>query len=181
MICGSPLPLAQAVRCAALDREAGDAYAHTTMLTRSLRQSIGRILIGVMLASQFMVAAYACPSETLSNDSTAATPGVRATPSVGVDRGAAGSVEAGSEVMVDCGQMAGMDPATPNLCHEHCQQGKQSDYTPVPAVAAAAPGGFYVLEPARTPRGQRLPSGAMADRLVVAFPPHTILHCCSRV
>ncbi len=143
----------------------------------ALTRAIGRLLIGVLLASQWLLAAYACPGERGGEAGTQRTAAVFGA----TDEEASAVGAAATAAMVDCESMAAMDAAAPNLCHGHCQQGQHSDQTSVPVLTAAVAGGFYVLLPAPSSRLQRLSGGSAPDRFCAAFPPHATLHCCLRV
>ena len=131
-------------------------------MTRRLRQLFCHLLIGTLLFSQWSVASYACP---------ALSPQGEAAPTVAAFAG-------------DCDQMAGMpDPASPNLCAGHCQQGHQSaDRAPAPTLAAALLASFYPWPV--VPEGAHLDvplAAASSGAGVAASPPHEILHCCFRL
>ena len=149
--------------------------------SRAFSKIIGRLLVGVMLFSQFAVASYACPGlrpmGSMANGSAA-----KAMWLATVDADAvAVAVAAGAGMPPDCDQM---DPDAPNLCAAHCQQGQQSaDTAAVPAVSAGAPTLLYSipLEPKLLLGfGRFFP--ALGVRLDAApEPPHTILHCVFRL
>ncbi len=140
-------------------------------LSRAIRKTVGRLLIGVLLFAQLAVAAYACPglSGTASNTASESMPGVSAQ-----------SVTESSTSLVGWEQI---DASAANLCAGHCQQGQQSgDTAPAPTVHAAVPMFLYSfpIEPA-----QLLDSGqsrAIADISLAAAPSpsHAILHCVFR-
>ena len=127
-------------------------------LTRSLKQWICRLMIGVMLLAQISIAAYACP-------------------------GLASSMTMPSD-MADCDQMpdmaTSMDKALPNLCAEHCHQGHQSDQTQVPALPAVALVSLYTVAPIVRTSELAWPTLAQYVPLAAVPPPLSILHCCFR-
>lgn len=84
--------------------------------------------------------------------------------------------------MTDCaGMVSQLDPASPNLCAEHCSYGQQSDQTRTLTAPAVSLVSLYVvpLMPVLTEpsRFAIVASGLLAARP----PPHTILHCCFRI
>ena len=99
-------------------------------LSRALRKSVSRLLIGVVLFAQLAVASYACP-------------GLKVMGSVGKG----GAATAMHVVVADTtAEPAAMPPGcdqidtnAANLCAEHCHQGQQSaDTANVPAVNRAS-------------------------------------------
>jgi hypothetical protein len=133
-------------------------------LSRALRKAIGRLLIGVLLFAQFMVASYACSELS----------GMPSTPK-------------GHDVMVVADMSPGcdqMDHDAANLCAEHCRFGQQSaDTAAVSVVLAAMPTLLYSLpvEPAHL-LGSGRPNPATGISLAAAAaPPHAILHCVFRI
>ena len=144
-------------------------------MTRRFLRTVARLLIGAVFATQWAVAAYACPA--LSNGAMAQ--------SVVVDGGGQGAVQPGMvmDAAVDCDDMvASMDPAAPNLCAEHCKQGQQSDRASfgivVPPVLLNA---LYETPSVREPVHEPPQAGAWLSALVAASPPHAIAHCVLRI
>ena len=131
---------------------------------RALSKAIGRLLIGVLLFAQFMVASYACPGLS----------GMTTSPK-------SGDVMVMADMGPGCDQM---DQDTANLCAEHCRFGQQSaDTAPVPVVLAATPTLLYSLpvEPLHL-LGSGRPIAATDVSLAAASePPHAILHCVFRI
>ena len=144
-------------------------------LSRSLRQSVSRLLIGVVLFAQLAVASYACP-------------GLKVMDSVGNG----GAATAMHWVVTDtaaepaamppgCDQI---DPNAANLCAEHCHQGQQSaDTANVPAVSPGIPTFLYSLplEPQRSLGSGRSFPAPDAWWAAAPEPPHAILHCVFRI
>jgi hypothetical protein len=87
-------------------------------LSRALTKIIGRLLIGVVLFTQFALASYACPGlAPLATAATAMPPG--------------------------CEQM---DPVAPALCAAHCHQAAQSaDTAAAPMVKVGMPTLLYPI------------------------------------
>lgn len=146
-------------------------------LSRALRKSIGRLLIGVVLFAQFVVAGYACPGlkgmGSMANGDTAKAMQLAAADT------AANAQSAG--MPPGCDQL---DPDAANLCAEHCRQGQQSaDTASVSMVGLGIPNVLYSLplEPQHSLcSGRSLP--APDARLHAApEPPHAILHCVFRI
>lgn len=126
-------------------------------LTRSLRQWICKLMVGVILLAQMSIAAYACPGLGTSTGMSMDMPG--------------------------CEQMAGpMDKAFPNLCAEHCHQGHQSDLTQPPSLPAVALISLYTIDQASTDQAasSRLWHPEHVP-LAAPPPPLSILHCCFRI
>ncbi len=146
-------------------------------MTRTLRRIVCRGLIGVMLFAQLAVAAYAC-----AGLESAAKP---AQPMSGVavqdDRVACG--EAMSDMAADgrlagCDQMPGMlDPASPNLCAEHCRYGQQSDRTATPTVPVVVLSSLYTVPAVPQASSPARPSAASDSARAAAATPLAILHC----
>lgn len=136
--------------------------------TRAFRSFIGRLMVGVLLFSQFAVAAYACPT----------TAGV-----LSVDRGNVSVATHDGSQAAPCDQM---DSAQKSLCIEHCHPSSQSaDTATPPAPAAAMAMVLYVLPVAAAAEaaspGVCGPSPA-APSLEAASPPsHAVLHCVWRI
>lgn len=142
-------------------------------MTRSFLRLVSRLLIGVVLLAQMAISAYACPALAVTKAQMLLV--------------AAGdqpvvSNDAGVQAMTDCADMAGgMDPSFPNLCAEHCHQGKQSDQAPTLTVPAVLLCALYVTAFALEPPTALGPAADATSALVAASPPHTILHCCFRI
>jgi hypothetical protein len=135
-------------------------------LPRTLRQTIGRLLIGVLLLTQIAVASHACP-------------GMSAMASVGEP--AISERLAGPDGAATQGETISRDG--PNLCAAHCRQGEQSaDTAQALAVQAAIPMFLYALPfeaVHRVGTGWAL-LARLADQAAAAAPPHAILHCVFR-
>jgi hypothetical protein len=135
------------------------------LMSRALRRTVGRWLIGVLLLAQFAVASYACPGLSTST-----------------------AAHKGGDAMVMAADMAPgcdqMDTKAVNLCAEHCRFGQQSsDTAPVPIVLAPVPTLLYSLpvEPAHVlGSGQSVPSSDVSEAAAPS-PPHAILHCVFRI
>lgn len=135
------------------------------MMTRGFLRGLARGLIAVLLFAQLAVAAYACPGLAAKAPDTSVA-------------SAAAAMDAS---MPGCDGMAGaMDPESPNLCAEHCKQGKQSDQASTLTVPVAMFTALYATTPALPAKAPR-PSAAMLSALVAASPPHAILHCVYRI
>lgn len=139
-------------------------------MTRGMVRTVARWLVGVLLFAQMAIAAYACPglASAMTGDMQAGDSGV--TPMVM------------STQMVNCDDMAGaMDPASANLCAEHCKYGQQSDHATTLVVPAVVLTALYAtpLVPEALPPSR--PAAATLSALVAASPPHTVLHCVYRI
>ena len=101
-------------------------------LSRAIRKSISRVLIGVLLFAQLAVVSYACPSLTRM--------GANSLPNSGVAPAMLSAAVDATPEMQRNGMPPGcdqIDPDAANLCAEHCRQGQLSvDTSPVPAPAA---------------------------------------------
>ena len=144
-------------------------------LSHALRQSVSRLLIGVVLFAQLAVASYVCPGlkvmDSVGN-------GGAATAIHGV---VADSAAEPAAMQPGCDQM---DPDAANLCAEHCRFGQQSaDTAPAPIVHVAIPTLLYPLplEPQRLLGSGRAFPAADASLVAALSPPHTILHCVFRI
>lgn len=154
-------------------------------MTRTLRQWVCRALIATMLFAQMAVAAYACPAlssflEQAQQSSLAlsAAPLAMAMPG---DQAVVSNGAAAPEAM-DCERMgAAADPALPNLCAQHCQQGHQSDQASTVTVPLVFLTSLYTVAlPSKTV--PMLPSqDAQPGVFAAVSPPHSILHCCFRI
>jgi hypothetical protein len=136
------------------------------MLTRNLRQTIGRLLIGVLLFAQFAVSSHACP-------------GMSAVDSVG--ESAVGETFAEPAEPATRGDTIGQDGS--NLCAAHCSQGEQrADTAQPPTLQAAMPMLLYALpvEAVNSVGSGRACLARDADRATAPAPPHAILHCVLR-
>ena len=127
--------------------------AKTLRVKPLFRVRVIAITIFALMFAQWNVAAYACPSPTA--------------------REAADAI-----AHMDCeGMAAQLDPASPNLCAEHCQYGDQNDQLRVPAVPAMPLVGLYVV-PLLLKFAQVGGLDLVSSSLLAARPPpHTLLHC----
>lgn len=149
--------------------------------TLAFRRLICRVLIGVLLSTQFAIASYACPAsgtpdaEHQASSSTASMASLELVDTTGPHSGMDAADTSSGQTH------PGMAPTLPNLCLSHCQFGQQTaEHTPAPVVAPALLTALYTLPSLdRAAASPRLIS--RADRpAVVADPPHAILHCCLR-
>lgn len=135
-------------------------------MTRSFLRGLARGLIGVLLLAQLAVAAYACPGLAAKAPAAAMAP----------------ADAAADAQMPGCDDMVGaMDPEAPNLCAEHCKQGKQSDQASTLTVPVAMLTALYTTAPALPGKATPRPAAATLSALVAASPPHAILHCVYRI
>ncbi|URI12008.1 hypothetical protein MW290_32715 (plasmid) [Aquincola tertiaricarbonis] len=147
-------------------------------MTRSFLKAVARGLVGVVLATQMLIAAYACPSLALP----AATAMQMPDASISAVEQSSANADMSAAQAGNCDDMAGaLDPAAPNLCAEHCKYGQQSDHAPTlnaPAVVLAA---LYSLPLVPVTAPPPRPAAATLSALVAASPPHAILHCVHRI
>jgi len=146
-------------------------------LSHALRKSIGRLLIGVLLFAQFAVAGYACPG-LQGFGSGANSNAVKAMP---VEAAGAAGTDESSAMPPGCDQM---DPASPNLCAEHCHQGQQrADTAAFPEVGLGILTLLYSipLEPQHSLGSGRSSPVPDAHLDAAPEPPHAILHCVFRI
>ena len=150
-------------------------------VSRAIRKSISRMLVGVLLFAQLAVASYACPSlrgmdsVTMSMSSSVVAPMM-----------SLAAVEAPPAV-----QSTGMPPGcdqidsdAANLCAEHCRQGQQSaDTAAAPAVSPGIPTFLYSIpiEPQHVRGSGRSFPAPDASVDAAPEPPHAILHCVFRI
>ena len=133
--------------------------------SRVWRQSISRLLIGVLLLAQFAVASYACPGLNLPG-ATASSHAAMVPP---------------TNMPPGCDQM---DPGSANLCAEHCHAGQQSADTASAGMVGVGVAAHLYSLPMDALNGpgssQSHPlSGALLD--AAPEPPHAILHCVFRI
>ena len=139
-------------------------------MTRALRRIICRGLIGVMLFAQLAVAAYACAG--LESTAKPAQPMSSEAP------GKAMSDMAADARLAGCYQMPGLlDPASPNLCAEHCRYGQQSDQTATPTMPMVVLSSLYTVPTVAEVSPPARPSAASASARAAAATPLAILHC----
>lgn len=132
-------------------------------LSRALRKSISRMLMGVLLFAQVAVAGYACPSLK------------------GMDSATRSATLSVSSMPPGCDEV---DPDATNLCAEHCRQGQQSvDTAATPAMSAGLPTFLYAIpiEPQHALGSGRSFPASDASRFAAPEPPHSILHCVFRI
>lgn len=151
-------------------------------MTRALKQWLARALIGVMLFSQFAIAAYACPAVAQAMDEVRQDKAVVANhTAMSLDKGTASVAVSAVQSAQACEQMsASMDDTSPNLCAEHCRQGQQSDQTGTLTVPAVLLTSLYVLAPLSHARPVSASAHSRLDLDAAVSPPHAILHCCWR-
>ena len=147
-------------------------------MTRNFMRRVARGLVGAVLLAQLSIAAYACPGISAALQASRQATAI-ATP---MAEPAATAVLRLATHAPACDDMVGaMDPASANLCAEHCKYGQQSDKAPTVNVPAAALVALYdtpaVPELVQPPR----PAAALMSALVAASPPHAILHCVYRI
>lgn len=147
-------------------------------MTRSFLRAIARGLVGVVLMTQIVVSAYACPAMLSPMAPNMQMPPASASPE---ERGGS---DAGVPMAqtTNCDDMGGtMDSSSPNLCAEHCKYGQQSDHAPTFNVPSAVLTALYVTPrlPVTTPPPR--PAATTLSALVAAAPPHAILHCVHRI
>ncbi len=138
-------------------------------MTRAFLRKVAAGLAGVLIYAQLAIAAYACPALA---------------PAVTEQAGQAAAAPATlmAMPMVHCDDMAGaLDPASPNLCAEHCKYGQQSDKPATLHVPAALLTALYATRPAAITPSPSRPAAATLSALVAASPPHAIAHCVYRI
>lgn len=147
-------------------------YQTVLAITSALKRLICRVLIGMLLATQFSVAAYACVAFDAQPQAGQAEKGTA--------YGHAQQPLPEMPGLESAGKHGRMDPLAPNLCLEHCRFGQQKpDHTPAPALSPVLLTAVYELP---SPEGPISPT-AVATALrtpLTSDPPHSILHCCLR-
>ena len=143
-------------------------------MTRTFRQTVCRMLIGVVLFAQMAVSAYACPAMSMATAASA-----QAADCATMAMGDASEERAGGTPAF----RDRIDVDAPNLCAAHCHFGQQ---TAEDSTAPAIPGpalmtSFYAVPLPTAPLGTVRPAAEAPDRFAAAFPPHAILHCCFRI
>lgn len=149
------------------------------MLTRVLRRSICRLLIGVLVSTQWAIAAYACSGVT----SMAQPEQVQLASATMLEHVRVSPISSDLRAAANQGGDTGSgNPAMPNLCVAHCQYGQQSaDNTLASTVPAALLTTLYILPSLSESAGYvGFPEGRAVLLAVATDPPHAILHCCLR-
>jgi hypothetical protein len=137
-------------------------------MTRSFLKAVARGLVGVLLMTQMMISAYACPALALPGAAAMKMP--------------AANADMPMAQAINCDDMAGaMDSSSPNLCGEHCKYGQQSDQAPTLNVPAAVLTARYAMPLVFVTAAPPRAAVATLSALVAASPPHTILHCVHRI
>lgn len=147
-------------------------------MTRSFLKAVARGLIGAVLMTQMIIAAYACPAMSQPSATNMQMPAASAS----ANEQSSANADMPMAQMSNCDDFAGtMDSSSPNLCAEHCKVGQQSDHAPTLNAPAAVLTALYVtpLVPVMAPLPR--PAAATLSALVAAFPPHAILHCVHRI
>ena len=150
-------------------------------MTRSFLRGVARGLIGLVLMTQLMISAYACPA--MSQPSAMQMQMQMQMPAASASTNELSSANADMPMAQasHCDDMASrMDFSSPNLCAEHCKYGQQSDHAAtlnVPAVMLTA---LYLTPPVPLMASLSRPAAATLSALVAATPPHAILHCVYR-
>lgn len=125
-------------------------------LNRLIRVRVIAITLFALLFAQLSVAAYACPYLT--------------------------AMPAGAEMPAGCpGMTSRLDPASPNLCAEHCQDDDQGDQPRTPAAPEVSLVSLYVVPSMSASLEPSRPAIESFSLLAARPPPHTILHCCFRI
>ena len=146
-------------------------------MTRSFLRAVARGLIGLVLVTQMMISAYACPAMSQPSARQMQMPAASASTN---DLSSANADMPMAQAS-HCDDMASMmDSSSPKLCAEHCKYGQQSDHAAtlnVPAVVLTA---LYLTAPVPVMAPLSRPAAATLSALVAATPPHAILHCVHR-
>jgi hypothetical protein len=147
---------------------------------------ICRTLIGMVLFSQFAVAAYTCPSflaltQKQSHHSTEFPQPVE-TKNTQLIAAPANKMNI-ADAMMNCDQMFGqLDKNSPSLCAEHQQYGHQTNETYVPTIHLVSIANFYIVPLLVNDAGDNPSPSFISSYLQVPLqPPSTILHCCFRI
>lgn len=129
-------------------------------MTCTLLKTIAKLSIGLLLFMQLAVAAYACPGLASAEKAPCAQEG--------------GQI---GDAQVDHSTV--LDPALPNLCLQHCQQGGQSDGgAPATLPVVALP--LLAFTPQATTR-PKLPAILQPEVLArTTAPPPSLLFCVFR-
>ena len=131
-------------------------HSRTVTFSRAFIRSLSRLLIGMLLCTQFAIASHACP---VMNGAAAMPPG--------------------------CEQVdPDLDTNVANLCAQHCQQGQQSaDTATANVVGMAAASCLYplALVPLQDGACAHGMPALQARPEAAPEPPHAILHCVFRI
>jgi hypothetical protein len=140
-------------------------------MTRATTKTIARLLAAVLVGAQLLVAVYACPGLA----------GGAGAPVTATAVSSDGEATVSTAAMPGCeGSMPAMDPASPNLCAEHCKYGQQSDHYATVDVPPALLTPLYATVGA-PPAVPRPCVTAWLNALVANSPPHAIAHCVWRI
>lgn len=146
-------------------------------MTRSLLKALARCLVGVLVAAQMVIAAYACPALLAPSAADGQMP-----PASTLADGRSADNAVPMTAASNCDEMAGsLDPASPNLCAEHCKYGQQSDHAATLNAPVAVLMALYEMPPVPETALPRRPAAATLSALVAASPPHAVLHCVYRI
>ena|SRR5215831_11994563 len=140
------------------------------MVRRSLLKRIATLLAFTLLLAQLAIASHACARSV-----AVPSPAAQAANSDGHD--------ALADAKHPCHEATGAkDPASPNLCAEHCKQGQQSDRASLTVeVLPALLNALYDLPSSSELPRQRPSTASWLSALVAASPPHAIAHCVLRI
>ena len=140
-------------------------------MTRALKLTCCRLMMGELLFAQMAVTAYACPGMSSAGVQDASEPLMLvALASIAEPPADATSHSDGPRDM------------NANLCAGHCQQGQQSaDHAAAPAVAAALFVGLYTVPVPPEATGHVRPRTERRSVVAAAPLPHAIAHCCFRI
>ena len=138
-------------------------------------RGVCRLLAAVLLLTQLMVSAYACPG--LPQALNAATQAAVAHDGPPAPPTALQPAEHGAA----CADMhMPADAGFANLCAEHCHQGQQSDAPPLPPLPVVLFAALYLLPTGAPPTAAPARPDVNPARAATA-PPLAILHCCFRI
>lgn len=142
-----------------------------------------RILIGILVAAQLSVAAYACAGLSMVQLGTQVAP-------TGVTMAVAGDMTLAADMaaMPDCQDTESCGEMTiSNLCLEHCRFGQQGDLASTVSVPTAnllqllgLPWQWAGATPASLSRPSANAAAARLNGILAASPSNAILHCVRR-
>lgn len=149
------------------------------------KRSIRRLLLGVLVSAQLVIAAHACagnsPMLTRSQDQAAGA----VIAALQLDPTAPGAPAPGASGNPGDGTDAGctrVDPALPNLSIGRGPCGQQSaDLGSALVLPAALLTPLYTLSPLGEMSERIGPASRARGSPAVADPPHATLHCCLRI
>lgn len=142
-------------------------------MTRRWLRALSRGLIGILLLSQLLTVAYACPSLRFLSATNATVT------EIGDAQQNLRAVTSDSALVAGNFDDSTNWTSTP-VCGEHCKLGQQSAQTQVIHVPVALLAMLYEVPAVPDAPSPRRQANADLSSLVASEPPHAVLHCVRR-